>query len=595
MAARLPAWTAKLAVRFLVVLGLLHVVFLCGAFVGLDAFLERLFEDTARVEAADLGRIIKSALRQQMMRAPELTVDATLADLAANESVRGIWIVDKKGRVAHATDTRVVGKVLDRYRDATCVACHSTASAAQARTWFATDASRQPVIRHVETIENDGACRQCHDPAVRLNGIVVVERSTGVFHLALSTIRRRLVGTAGLTMFALLAATLLLARAHVVRPVERLLAGARQFGEGNLEHRIAVRGRGEIADLGAAFNVMAADLGRSIDEVRTKTAELTIVYSILGRVTKSIHLTELQVVVLQTFLDVLETDLALLVSRFHDDDELELLSLRRGMARVQTVRAKSGELTLPCDVPAEFVAAWQRGDPVEPFVAPGSRVVALPIAGSKTRALLVVERNRAFLPAEANLNLLKVIAQHAAVAYDNAYLYTLAVTDPLTRLLTVRLFHDRLDEHVASWQCDGKGFALLMIDLDHFKQVNDAHGHPAGDEVLKAASAAIKGVIRLTDTAYRYGGEEFCVLLPGASAAKAAEIAERLRTRVERTIVALHGGAELRVTASLGVAVCPDDGATARDLLAAADAAMYRAKRGGRNRVCTAGRASRFA
>jgi diguanylate cyclase (GGDEF)-like protein len=587
MAVRLPAWTATLAVRFFVILGLLHVVFLGGAFLGLDAFLERLFEDTARAEAADMGRVIKSALRQQMMRAPEQTVDATLADLAANGSVRGIWIVDKKGRVAHATDRRVVGMVLDRHRDATCAACHSTPSAAQARTWFAAGANGQPVIRHVETIENDGACRQCHDPAARLNGVVVVERSTGVFHLALSTIRRRLVGTAGLTMTALLAATLLLARAQVVRPVGRLLAGVRRFGEGDLEHRIAVRGRGEITDLSVAFNVMAADLGRSVDEVRTKTAELTIVYSILERVTKSIHLTELQVVILQTFLDVLETDLALLVSRHHDDDELELLWLRRGIARVQTVRAKPGALTLPPDMPVELVAAWQRGDLVEPLVAPNSRVVALPIAGSKTRALLVVERARAFLPSEANLTLLKVITQHAAVAYDNAYLYTLAVTDPLTRLFTVRLFHDHLDEHLASWQRDGRAFALLMIDLDHFKQVNDAHGHPAGDEALKAAGATIKGAIRLTDTAYRYGGEEFCVLLPGASAAKAVEIAERLRAGVERTPVRLHAGAELRVTASLGVAVCPDDGATARDLLAAADAALYRAKHGGRNQVCT--------
>ncbi len=589
MVIRLPAWTAKLAVRFFAILGLVQVVFLGAAFLGLDTYLERLFQNTATAEAADVGRVITSALRRQMMRDPGPTVDAILADLAANESVRSIRIIDNSGRVAHATDRRLVGQVLDKNRDATCLACHATPAAARRRTWFAIDAGGEPVIRHVETIENDRACRQCHDPAVRLNGIVELERSTGVFQSARSTIRHRLAGTAAVTMCVLLAATLLLGRTAVVRPVGRLLAGIHRYGRGDLAYRIPVRGRGEIAGLAVAFNTMAGDLDRNINEVRTKTAELTIVYSILERVTKSLRLTDLQVVILHAFFDVLETDLVLLVGQPHDDAALELLWLRRGQPRLQTARVEPGGRALPPDVRADFVAAWQRGDLVEPLVDADCRGIALPIAGSRTRALLVIERRRPFLPTEANVALLKVIAQHAAVAYDNASLYTLAVTDPLTGLFTVRLFHERLDEDVAEWKRSQRGFALLMIDLDRFKQVNDTHGHPGGDEVLKTASVTIKKAIRLTDTAYRYGGEEFCVLLPGAGAVEAAAAAERIRASIERAATTLPDGTVVRVTASLGVALCPDHGSAARDLLAAADGALYRAKGDGRNRVCAAG------
>ncbi len=586
MSTRLPAWTAKLAVRIFAAIAVLHLVFLGGAFLGLDRYLEQLFDRTAAAEAETLGRVVTSALRQQMVREHETSVDAILAELAKPDSGTRIRVINRRGRVTHATDRRLVGAVLEPAGEAACAECHAAPAASRGRTRLASGADRVPVFQHVETLENEAACQRCHGSEERLNGIVLVERAAGPFQSALWTIRQRLAGTAALTMAALLGATLLLGRAFVTRPIGRLLTGVHQFGRGNLDYRIAVRGRGEIADLTTAINGMAGDLDRSLDEVRTKTAELTVVYTILERVTRSIQLTDLQLVILQTFLEVLDTDLALLVSRVPGEDALELLWLKRGLARVQTARVEAGRQALPIDVRRDCIDAWRRGDLAEPFIAPDARAAALPITGSRASALLVVERRRPFLPAEANVTLLKVIAQHAAAAYDNACLYTLAVTDPLTRLFTVRLFHEQLDELAAAWSGSGRGFALLMLDLDHFKAVNDTHGHPAGDEVLKAASGAIREAIRLTDGAYRYGGEEFSVLLPGADAAQARSTAERVRAAIERSEARLPDGTTLRVTASIGIAVCPDDGTIARDLVSAADQALYGAKRLGRNRVC---------
>jgi diguanylate cyclase (GGDEF)-like protein len=123
-----------------------------------------------------------------------------------------------------------------------------------------------------------------------------------------------------------------------------------------------------------------------------------------------------------------------------------------------------------------------------------------------------------------------------------------------------------------------------MIDLDHFKRLNDEHGHAVGDAVLRDTGQAITGALRQSDVACRYGGEELIVLMPDVGLADAAAKAEALRLRIE-SISERHGA---RVTASLGVASVPDNSASAVGLVALADEALYQAKKAGRNQVVTA-------
>jgi diguanylate cyclase (GGDEF)-like protein len=129
--------------------------------------------------------------------------------------------------------------------------------------------------------------------------------------------------------------------------------------------------------------------------------------------------------------------------------------------------------------------------------------------------------------------------------------------------------------------------ALLLVDIDHFKRVNDLHGHLAGDDVLRAIAAALRQQLGDSDVLGRYGGEEFVVLVPGAEPAGACAVAERLRDRVGAQTVHTGDG-RLNVTVSVGVAVLPGHGGELFELLASADLALYRAKRLGRNRVCLA-------
>jgi diguanylate cyclase (GGDEF)-like protein len=126
-----------------------------------------------------------------------------------------------------------------------------------------------------------------------------------------------------------------------------------------------------------------------------------------------------------------------------------------------------------------------------------------------------------------------------------------------------------------------------MIDIDHFKQFNDRHGHLVGDEVLRSVFRVLASVVRDRDVLARYGGEEFCIVLPGIELSVAAQVAERLRERVENTAgQSLRDPRELQVTTSLGVAALRPNLDSADGLIERADAALYEAKRSGRNRVC---------
>jgi two-component system cell cycle response regulator len=159
-------------------------------------------------------------------------------------------------------------------------------------------------------------------------------------------------------------------------------------------------------------------------------------------------------------------------------------------------------------------------------------------------------------------------------------LHELATRDELTGLYNRREFQRRRGLEEEQARQEGGAFALIMLDLDHFKRVNDEHGHAAGDEVLREAARRL-GVAVRDQTVGRIGGDEFAVLLPGATPAQARACAERLRAAIAAAPVPV-GGAAISVTASVGVAVLAENGG---DLLAAADQALYRAKEAGRNRV----------
>jgi diguanylate cyclase (GGDEF)-like protein len=157
-----------------------------------------------------------------------------------------------------------------------------------------------------------------------------------------------------------------------------------------------------------------------------------------------------------------------------------------------------------------------------------------------------------------------------------------AITDSLTGLPNRHHFHEQYSDSLEDASATKKSLAVMLIDVDHFKEINDNHGHPAGDDKLRDIAAAMKSVMRDDDMVARYGGDEFIAIAHGAERPVAIKLAERLRDAAR----------ECGASVSIGVAVCPQDGETEVALIEAADAALYRAKEDGRNCVRTLGQAA---
>jgi len=192
----------------------------------------------------------------------------------------------------------------------------------------------------------------------------------------------------------------------------------------------------------------------------------------------------------------------------------------------------------------------------------------------------------------------QAIAEQVALSLSNAKLRQVlrdqSIKDPLTGLFNRRYMEETLGRELVRAERQKTSLSLIVLDIDHFKHINDTHGHPAGDSILRKTGHFLGSSVRESDVACRYGGEEFILILPDcpkeAALAKARELCERTRVL---TFPEAGGGVE--ITASFGVSSFPADGIEPQSLIQAADAALYVAKRSGRNRVAAAGEAGQAA
>lgn len=332
----------------------------------------------------------------------------------------------------------------------------------------------------------------------------------------------------------------------IVRRLSRFASAANDIARGRFDRRVNIKGRDEFARLGRAFNEMADELEmrrRELDEERRRLRDATMRF---GEALSATH------------------------------DPRELLRVF-----VETAVESTGALGgLFVDEQGEVV---RTGDPDG-----GARELALPvIAGEETFGTLILS-GEDFTPEQTETA--NWLADHAAIAVGNARLHRAvqreALVDGLTGLGNRRPCEDALKREVARAKRLGDPLAVIVADLDDFKAVNDAHGHPTGDKVLREFAEALKATVREVDVASRWGGEEFVVVLPGTDEAGGARVAERIREEFALRTVLAPSGRPISATASFGVAGFAGRGDTS-ELLAAADAALYRAKRAGKDRVVT--------
>jgi diguanylate cyclase (GGDEF)-like protein len=481
--------------------------------------------------------------------------------------------------------------------------------------WARSDAHATEVLRSL----GGESCEGCH-PGSR-------DERVGMLHLRVAEpeVHRELTDALGAALVAVLVLGTILIVAtgtslhfFLTRPLRRLTAVMRRAEEGDFLVRAEVRGTDELSQLGSAFNAMLARLtsmkAEEIDthrdlqvtkwklslkeELEERIAELALLFDVARSVNSTIELSELLSRITQ-----------LVPERLHIPDFSIMLVNEDGLLEVKSIFPAHPELEgttfqrheSACGRAAEVqrvVYIPDVQDPSNTFARRGllpghDRGALLCIPMVHMNSVLGVLNFRrpevaSFAPEE--LELLTAVADQAATAVKNAMLHAEAVkltmTDPLTGVPNRRHLFNRLEMEVARAQRFGTPVSILMVDIDHFKKLNDAAGHRAGDEALRNVCDVLRARVRKVDTLARYGGEEFMLVLSNVSKADAFEVAEKLRRAVvEAPQLAAPTQPGGHITISIGVACLPIDSTSQDSLVDCADAALYASKRSGRNRV----------
>lgn len=218
-------------------------------------------------------------------------------------------------------------------------------------------------------------------------------------------------------------------------------------------------------------------------------------------------------------------------------------------------------------------------------------IACLPIrSGDRTLGVIQLLNSKLELLSEYSITFLRILCDYAAIAIGNArwvnLLHERTITDDCTGLFNARHLYSRLDELVAKTHVGlPVPFSLIFVDLDRFKSVNDTHGHLAGSRLLAEVGDLIRREIGSANEAFRYGGDEFCVLLPGFHKAAARKLTRTLRQRLRDHVLLTAESLSLRVTGSFGLATFPEDGDSVHTMLSSADSMMYEVKNSTRDDI----------
>mgnify|MGYP000120737828 CR=1 FL=1 len=365
--------------------------------------------------------------------------------------------------------------------------------------------------------------------------------------------------------------------------IASMLDAARRIGSGDFSKQVPVEGNDELAGLAREFNKMSEQLDRQMHQLQHQKEELDQSVRRIGEAFASgLDREALLEIVVETALAACDAERGQILLAGHPDPEAVV-----GEPRGEEWDAALAEASSRA-IADSALAEASRGDVVavaHPLVRPGEELDAL-------GTMAIARKGKPFDANEREV--LRYLIGQASVSVENIGLHERvseqAVTDALTGLANNRRLREWMDLESQRLARFGGELSLLMLDVDDFKQVNDTYGHLQGDEVLRTLGRLLREESRGIDEPARYGGEEFVLALPETPKEGALEVAERVRERIAATSIdGVDGNPALKVTASIGVATMPTDGEDPTSLVAAADAALYEAKRSGKNRVVAAG------
>lgn len=492
----------------------------------------RLLEERG-VQAEELGTILHSSLNHLMeARDPGKMQDTLVVIGKENPAIIRTFIIDNRGKVAYSSHEKEIGATIDRFSDVSCTGCHSGPVTAPHDKNMTVTVDGKRVLRHVHIIENQPACHRCHPAGTRINGKLVIDSS--------------------------------------LEPADSLVRAVILIILGSSLACLAIL-------IPFLWRTLSKGVNTYINEIRMRSAELLILYSIVDRLSATIDFEELKHIIIEIISEALGAD----------EIDMVLPNEYRELGVIVWTKDRGAMLRKKVEVASalhDIVYAWGEGRITEHTIVNEGQEIHMPVSKGDNRLALIIIRGTSGVFEPYQLTLVRGMANHISVAFENALLYRMAITDELTGLYSIRHFRQAVGKRYSLFQEYGEKMTLLMIDIDNFKKINDTYGHPAGDAILKEVGKCILSSIRDPDLGFRYGGEEFAVILPASDIPAGKVVAERMRALIEHYPFKIDQHV-LQVTVSIGVASWPASAESIKELISEADKALYEAKHEGKNRV----------
>jgi len=582
-------WMYRLRTKLIFGLFAIFAASLITSMLWIGYFQKIALLNDSSLEASATSETLKSILKLQMLKTSEDVLQRTLEKSVENNQLLRVNIINKEGVIKYSSAKKEVGTVISK-SDETCAGCHGDNDSIKPATLtiLVQKDGANRFLRSMSPIWNEKECAKCHGTGNKALGILLTEKSVERTFTLISSVQKRLLFSALIASVFMIVIISIVTEKFVTKPIANLLNGTREIRRGNYSARIEYSGRGELAELSEAFNNMSADIKTNIEEIKNMTSQLNLLYTIVERLSKTIDLKELKYIIVDLINDVLKANTTMLVTESGQDETFEIMIKNKDGDTPENhlYTLKPNENPPFKGLTNEMLKNLKKKGPLDAYLTEENHIVYLPlgIREQNLGLLVVMKTDKNFRDSEREL--INALRNHASVAFENAFLYTMAITDELTGVYTIRHFHSRMEEQINKFNRYGQKFAMLMLDIDNFKKVNDNYGHPVGDTVLRKVAETIKTSIRNIDLPFRYGGEEFAVILPETSTNAAATVAERIRKNINEMIIQIEDDLKLSVTVSIGVSACPKNGTIIRDIVTKADDALYNAKETGKNKVC---------
>ena len=558
---------------------------------------EHRFQAENTRHASQITAMVARALSERMLAGGGASVwndvSALSLELQQATGAARIQVMSRDGLVKASTDPALAGH---RYALSApeCARCHDRSANRNFPHAFATrDPANRNLLRVLVPIPKQAACARCHTREESFRGMIAIDFDHTPVEQAASERNRLMLGLGLLAGAGIFLLIVLLLRQLVHRPVSALVETAQALGGGQLDARASVSHEDELGQLARGFNQMAERIEAQVDQLELSNMELNLLYTLMLEVSRSMDVTQVQT----TVLGILHERLHLMHVAFCvdsgddtwccstiDADGHESQVCGNGDLALSATRQATGTPPLLQGIPLTLVRRALDTRQASHTCDNGLWHFAIPFSYTEQLVGLLAGT----VPATAAVfddKLLSNLAVHVGLALENARNFTQAITDGLTGFRNKRYGLSRLEEIVYKARRYSQPVSLTMLDIDHFKRINDTLGHPAGDRVLKEVSRRLRNMARKSDILVRYGGEEFLLILPHTEAASLETIGEKFRDCIAgKPIVHDNEGNTVAVTISVGLTElrAEDD---IEGLIERADRALYQAKTGGRNRA----------